>query len=163
MDGNVERLLRAITTDEYPLLAELLQTDAGPLIRTELERLLQRRWAVRAPRKIAEVLGQISGDGFDETIMLRNISTSGVLALVDTSSPIQLDATDLILRVQTATLTLEVPVTLVRVSPLCASQLEAAFRFRSLSTAQRTALDNLRHLLTINRRPVPSRNSAERT
>ena len=103
------------------------------------------------------------GDGFDETIMLRNISTSGVLALVDTSSPIQLDATDLILRVQTATLTLEVPVTLVRVSPLCASQLEAAFRFRSLSTAQRTALDNLRHLLTINRRPVPSRNSAERT
>ena len=159
MTSTAREVLESVSDDEFPILVKLLESEAGELLRDELVRLLERRWASRAPRIRTDVMARIRSAQFDEAVVIRNVSSSGVLVLLEPSSRVALQDKTLHLRVRSQEGLIDLPVDFVRVAVLSRGRVEAAFTFETLSDSQQEALDELSHLLYIQERAVPGMNS----
>ena len=82
----------ASATDEvrYPVLAAALSGAQGVELRHELVRLLAPQMHMRAPRRGLRVMCRLEGAGYDEPVLLSDISATGVRFLVLASVPLDL-------------------------------------------------------------------------
>ena len=79
-----------ISREDYPNIAAALDGEGGEPLRVELERLLQDRIKSRAPRRKAMKVARLQCVGFDEVVLIKDISTSGVRLLLPDGPPIAL-------------------------------------------------------------------------
>lgn len=152
-------ILESISVAEFPLLAQLLNTDAGPLLKKELNRLLSQRWVSRSPRLQAEVVARLRGDAFDEAVLLRNISASGVLLQVKPQAEITLDQGPLTLTMHTSRGVVDVPILFARLADMSPGKFEVAFRFTELDLRGGVSNDDIRNLLYVGSKQVQGSNS----
>ena len=159
MGGRARRVLESLNADEFPILHRLLNSDFGGLMLEELQRLLERRFTNRAERYSTNIMARIRSDTYDEAVVIRNVSTSGALVVLEPSTRIALQDETLHLRVRTLTGLVDLPVDFVRVANLSRGQVEAAFTFHPLTEQQQMALVGLSNLLYPRDRAVPAINS----
>lgn len=81
-------LASATDHDRYPVLAAALASAIGGELRRELVKLVAPQLHLRAPRRYIRVLCRLEGAGYDEPVMLTDISATGVRFLVSTSVPL---------------------------------------------------------------------------
>ena len=99
----------------YPVLAAALLGPQGTELRHELVRLLAPQMHLRAPRRGVRVMGRLVGTGYDEPVLLTDISATGVRFLVLASVPLDLTQFgDMRLHVRTPTGLRTLAVALVR-------------------------------------------------
>jgi hypothetical protein len=161
MSATPEQVLGNVSVDDFPIIAGILATDVGPMLREELLRLLARQWEQRAIRRQADVMARIRSQDFDEAVVIRNVSSSGVLVQLEPSSRVALNDGSLHLRVQTSSTLVDLPVAFIRVATLSQGRIEAAFVFDALDEPQNEALEDLKHLLYIPVRAVPAMNAED--
>ena len=99
----------------YPTLSTALAGPDATALRRELMNLLAPQFRARAPRRAIRAIGRLEGPDYDEPILLKDISVTGVRFLVQ--SDVSLDLTQfagmrLLLRTNSGKVTL--PVALVR-------------------------------------------------
>jgi PilZ domain len=83
-------LASATDADRFPVLAAALASPIGTELRRELVRLVAPQLHLRAPRRYVRVLCRLEGAGYDEPVMLTDISATGVRFLVSTAVPLDL-------------------------------------------------------------------------
>ena len=107
----------ASATDEvhYPVLAAALAGAHGVELRHELVRLLAPQIHLRAPRRGVRVMCRLEGSGYEEPVLLTDISATGVRFLVLAGVPLDLTHFgDMRLHVRTPTGLRTLAVALVR-------------------------------------------------
>jgi hypothetical protein len=87
VDGALASATDAI---RYPVLAAALTGSQGAELRHELVRLLAPQLHLRAPRRNIRALCRLEGSGYDEPVLLTDISATGVRFLALTSVPLDL-------------------------------------------------------------------------
>jgi hypothetical protein len=93
--GDAKRLLgSSIDTARYPILAAALAAPDAPALRRELMELLAPQLRARAPRRSLRVMCRLQGQGYDEPVLITDISASGVRFLVQSDVPIDLTQFD---------------------------------------------------------------------
>jgi hypothetical protein len=116
LHDDIDNVLASATdVNRYPVLAAALAGALGTELRRELVRLVAPQLHLRAPRRYVRVLCRLEGAGYDEPVMLTDISATGVRFLVSTGVP--LDIThfgNMRLHVKTAAGPRALGVTLVR-------------------------------------------------
>ena len=114
--SDTERLLGSpIDGARYPTLAAVLAGPNATALRRELMELFAPQLRARAPRRAVRAICRLEGPGYNEPILVKDISATGVRFLVQTD--VALDLTQfadmrLHLRISSGSRTL--PVTLVR-------------------------------------------------
>ena len=83
-------LASATDVVRYPVLAAALAGAVGVELRHELVRLLAPQLHLRAPRRSIRALCRLEGTGYDEPVLLTDISATGVRFLALTSVPLDL-------------------------------------------------------------------------
>jgi hypothetical protein len=113
---DVDGILASATDDvRYPVLAAALAGEQGTEMRHELVRLLAPQMHLRAPRRGVRVMCRLEGSGYDEPVLLSDISATGVRFLVLASVPLDLTHFgDMRLHVRTPTSLRTLAVALVR-------------------------------------------------
>jgi len=105
-----------VDSGRYPILGMALVGRNGPELRRELIALLsERELRERAPRRPVSVMCRLEGPGYDEPVLVKDISASGVRFLV--RSDVSLDVnrvSNLILHVRTSAGLQSLPLALVR-------------------------------------------------
>lgn len=147
--SNGERLVDTIDERDFPILCGLLRTDVGESARRELIVLLERRFQARAPRRPVEVTARLFGATIDQTVMVRDISASGLRVAVERGVPFPRRPGDVWIRLATADGLLEVPLSFVRVVMSHRGEFEAAFQFERISAVQVASLERLQNLYTL--------------
>jgi len=125
-----EPVLEGLSAEEFPLLTRLLETDAAPVLREELGRLLARGWLNRSDRFEAGVSARVVGDGFDAACVVENISRTGVLASFSSGATVALDRGGVTLRVRSHEGIRDLAIRFVRVGAVGPGRYEAAFSFQ---------------------------------
>jgi hypothetical protein len=87
LDGALAAATDAV---HYPVLAAALAGPQGEELRHELVRLLAPQLHLRAPRRNIRALCRLEGPGYDEPVLLTDISATGVRFLAQTSVPLDL-------------------------------------------------------------------------
>jgi hypothetical protein len=108
-------LASATDAVSFPVLAGALAGPQGTELRHEIVRLLAPQLHLRAPRRPLRVMCRLDGSGYDEPVLLTDISATGVRFLVLGNVP--LDVThfgDMHLHVKTNAGPRMLPVALVR-------------------------------------------------
>jgi len=113
---DVDGILKSATDEvHYPVLAAALASAQGVELRHELVRLLAPQMHLRAPRRGLRVMCRLEGSGYEEPVLLTDISTTGVRFLVLASVPLDLTHFgDMRLHVRTPTALRTLAVALVR-------------------------------------------------
>lgn len=89
--GETDRLLGpALDATQYPILTGILATPSGPALRGELVQLFGPMLRARAPRRSIRAMCRLEGPGYDEPVLIKNISASGVRFLVQSDTPLDL-------------------------------------------------------------------------
>ena len=145
MTRETEFVLDALNSDEYPLLTRLLETDAAPVLRAELGRLLARGWLNRADRVEAGVDARVVGEGFDTACVVENVSRTGLLASFSPGATVGLDRGGVTLRVRSQEGPRDLAMRFVRVGAVGPGRYEAAFSFEG----DEEAADTLESLLSV--------------
>lgn len=114
--GDTERLLGpSIDGARYPILAAALTSDDGQALRRELMELFAPQLRVRAPRRPLRIICRLAGQGYDEPVLIKDISASGVRFLVQADVSLDLNRFDVMrLQVRIGRETRALPVALVR-------------------------------------------------
>jgi hypothetical protein len=114
--GDSERLLEApVDGARYPVLATVLAGPKGVALRRELMDLFAPQLHARAPRRAVRAICRLEGPGYNEPILVKDISSTGVRFLVQTD--VALDLTqfaDMRLHLRIASGPRVLPVALVR-------------------------------------------------
>ncbi len=145
--SNAERLVDAIDDYEFPILAGLLRTDIGGNARDELIALLARRFQPRAHRTPVRVTARLVGLNIDQTVLLKDISATGVRVAIDKGVPFPRKPGDVWVRVSTDDGVMELPLAFVRVVLTHVGEFEAAFQFDRISAKQAASLERLQDLI----------------
>jgi hypothetical protein len=74
----------------YPVLAAVLAGAQGGELRHELIRLVAPQLHLRAPRRNIRALCRLEGGGYDEPVLLTDISATGVRFLAQATVPLDL-------------------------------------------------------------------------
>ncbi len=140
--------LRAIVSPErYPRLVEVLSGQADERLQVELLRLLQSRFRPRAERRSVKRTGRLSHEGYDEVVLIRDISASGVRVRVPKQQPFDVaHAAFMTLSLKLEHAVHELPVTLVRVADTDPEGIEVACRFLNPEVDNAGIADRLRSL-----------------
>jgi hypothetical protein len=90
-DDDVKRALKpAEDPHRFPRLAALLAGQDGETLRRELAELVGPSLRLRAPRRYVRVLCRLRAEGYDEPVLLTDVSESGVRFLVQADVPLDL-------------------------------------------------------------------------
>jgi len=90
--GAAENLLKApIDGMRYPVLAAALAGPNAGALRRELMDLFAPQLRARAPRRAVRAICRLEGPGYDEPILVKDISASGVRFLVQTDVALDLN------------------------------------------------------------------------
>jgi len=91
LQDDIDNVLASATdVSRYPVLAAALAGALGTELRRELVRLVAPQLHLRAPRRYVRVLCRLEGAGYDEPVMLTDISATGVRFLVSTGVPLDI-------------------------------------------------------------------------
>jgi hypothetical protein len=106
----------AISGPRYPILGMALVGKNGPELRQELIELLSdRELRERAPRRPVCVMCRLEGPGYDEPVLVNDISASGVRFMVQANVALDVNTIgSMSLRLRTPSGTKTLPVALVR-------------------------------------------------
>jgi hypothetical protein len=124
------KMAMTLPADRYPVLSELIDRPEGGRLRLELEELLGHPLRLRAPRRPIKRIARLRGGGYDEVVLLKDLSASGVRLLVPTGEPLDIHSTkqmELVVRLPPGHLSL--PVSVVRVCGQDRGYLDLGFRF----------------------------------
>jgi len=89
--GDADRLLGpSLDPTRYPLLAEVLATPNASAFRLELMQLFGPLVRARAPRRSLRAMCRLEGPGYDEPVLVKNISATGVRFLVQSDATLDL-------------------------------------------------------------------------
>jgi hypothetical protein len=114
--GDTERLLSPpIDGAQYPVLATVLAGPNAMALRRELMELFAPQLRARAPRRAVRAICRLEGPGYNEPILVKDISATGVRFLVQTD--VALDLTqfaDMRLHLRISSGARMLPVALVR-------------------------------------------------
>jgi len=114
-EDDVARMLAPEAESRFPLLASLLAGPDGEALKRELGALFGPPLRSRAPRRVLRVMGRLRADGYDEPVLITDVSESGVRFLVQADVPLDLTrAGRMALRVRTERGPRELTVELVR-------------------------------------------------
>jgi hypothetical protein len=120
-----------LPADRYPLLSELVDRPDGGRLRLELEELLGAHpIRARAPRRQIKRLARLRAGTYDEVVLLKDLSASGVRLLVPAGEPLDIHRTkemELVVRLPPGRLSL--PISIVRVCGQDKGYLDLGFRF----------------------------------
>lgn len=137
----------ALDPKDFPRLVELLAAQADGRLKGELSRLLQMRFRMRAARKAVKRTARLRYEGYDEVVMVRDISASGVRMLVPLQPPLDVvRATRMTLLVKMDNEVRPLPLTLVRVIGSSPQGLDVACRFLNPESENVTLTESLRSL-----------------
>lgn len=90
-DDDVKRALKPAEDPlRFPKLASLLAARDGDALRRELVELVGPSLRLRAPRRYVRVLCRLSAEGYDEPVLLTDVSETGVRFLVQADVPLDL-------------------------------------------------------------------------
>jgi PilZ domain len=76
--------------DNFPALAAALDRDDGDHLRGELENLLGYPLKKRAPRRHVSRMARLRASNYDEVVLVKDLSSSGVRLLVQSDQPLDL-------------------------------------------------------------------------
>ena len=79
-----------IPRDEYPTLSAALDSPDGEQLRVELEHLLGHALKKRAPRREVRRIARLRSSKYDEVVLIKDLSTSGVRLLVQGDQPLDM-------------------------------------------------------------------------
>jgi hypothetical protein len=89
--SDMDSLLGAsFDAERFPILAQALGAANAPALRRELTQLLGPLLRARAPRRSVRAMCRLEGPGYDEPVLVRNISASGVRFLVPSGASLDL-------------------------------------------------------------------------
>jgi hypothetical protein len=92
-DADAARLLgAALETARYPVLAAALSAPNASDLWRELMELLGPQLGVRAPRRSVRAMCRLEGQGYDEPVLIKDISATGVRFLVQTDVALDLNS-----------------------------------------------------------------------
>jgi hypothetical protein len=112
---DAEQLLASLVATRYPTLVEALASPQGASLRRDLIRLLSPFLHPRAQRRSLRVMCRLEGPGYDEPVLIKDVSVSGVRFLVQKDAPLDLTRFDnMNLQVRTASGSRALGVALVR-------------------------------------------------
>ncbi len=142
-----DELTNLLSTGAYPRLRALLESQADPALEAELGALLQARYKSRATRKAVKRTARLRYPGYDEVVLLRDISASGVRMLVPVEPILdlaQVNSMTLLAKVDSGIK--EVPLSLVRIVGLERQGVDLACRFLNSAVDNGDLVDHLRSL-----------------
>ncbi|MEA2697618.1 MAG: hypothetical protein QOI66_1889 [Myxococcales bacterium] len=81
--SDVDKLLGpSLDARRFPILAKALGTRKAPALRRELMDLFGALPRARAPRRSVRAMCRLAGPGYDQPVLVKNISATGVRLLV---------------------------------------------------------------------------------
>ena len=119
-----------LTADRYPVLSELIDRPDSARLRLELEELVGHPVRNRSPRRSMKRIARLRAGDYDEVVLLKDLSASGVRLLVPAGEPLDIHSTkkmELVVRLPPGRLSL--PVSVVRVCGQDRGYLDLGFRF----------------------------------
>lgn len=136
-----------LNPQEFPRLFQLMNGEGDKDLQEEIARLLRARLRTRAERRSVKRTGRLRYEGYDEVVLIRDISASGVRMLVPADPPLDLGkAAAMTLLVKAADQVREIPLSLVRVIGKENNGMDLACRFLNPETENVALADQLRSL-----------------
>ena len=132
---------------EFPRLAALLTHQKDGVLQLEVARFLQMRFRTRATRKAVKRTGRLRYEGYDEVVLIRDISASGVRMLIAPEPPLELarvSSMRLLLKLEGDVK--ELPVAVVRVVNVGVQGVDLACRFLNPELENAAIAERLRSL-----------------
>lgn len=130
-----EAMLRAMAdSTQFPLLSAALAGPHGAELRHELAHLVLPQLRLRAHRRLVRVLCRLEAPGYNEPVLLTDISTTGVRFLVLAEVPLDLSGfAGMLLHVKSSLGPRALPITLVRLCGGDGRHTDVACRFSTVT------------------------------
>ncbi len=129
----------------FPAIYQAMQGPDGERLSAEMHRLLSSRLLTRPPRRPVKRMGRLISGQYDEVVMLKDVSVSGVRLLLPGSESLDLNQTlnmDLEVRLPNGRHT--IPLTLVRLCGRQGNHLDIGCRFTATGTQQEALVTQIR-------------------
>jgi hypothetical protein len=135
-----------IPFDEFPGLAAVIEGPDGSRLASEVARLLGGRLKTRADRRRLKRIARLSCTGYDEVVLVKDVSATGIRFLIRSDEPLDIRRTlDMRLTVQLPSGRCSFSVALVRVCGREGEQIDLGCRFLDLAPEQQRSILDMRN------------------
>jgi hypothetical protein len=142
---NSRPLRELLPLSECPALSDALAGPDGARLAREIEALIGSRLRPRAHRRRLRRMARLQCDGYDEVVMLKDVSATGVRLLVRGDQALDLRRTvDMRLVVQLANTRCVMPMALVRLCGLEGAHIDLGFRLLVTADEGERFVDEIR-------------------
>ena len=137
-----------LSADDCPALNQALDGPDGERLGLELERLFGERMKVRAERRYVKRIARLQCGEYDEVVMLKDISATGVRLLVRGDQPLDVrHMLEMRLTVQLPERRCVVPVSLVRVCGKDGEHIDLGCRFLTAASDSDQMVGQIRNYI----------------